>query len=75
MNQSALEGGEGEEMVEAVGRQVEAGVQSSTGRPKLSGRHKIGYADSNGGLMNVYFRAGPGRRTCASIHEHSSVTD
>ena len=34
----------------AVGWQVEAGVQSSTGSPKLFDRYKIGYADSNGGI-------------------------
>ena len=29
----------------AVGWQVEVGVQSSTGRPKLFDKYKIGYAD------------------------------
>ena len=31
-----------------MGWQVEAWVQSSTGRPKLFAMYKIGYADSNG---------------------------
>ena len=32
----------------SMGWQVEAGVQSSMGRPKLFDMYKIGYADSNG---------------------------
>ena len=47
-----------------MGRRVEAGVQSSTGGPKLFDRHEIGYADSNGGIDERGFscqaRAKPG---------------
>ena len=45
-----------------MGRQVESGVQSSTGRMKLLGRYKIGYADWNGAIDERGFswRARPG---------------
>ena len=46
-------------------RRLVCNVQSSTGRPKLFDRYKIGYADSNGGVDERGFscraRAEPGR--------------
>ena len=47
-----------------MGRQVEDGVQPSTGRPKLFDKDKIGYADSNDDIAERGFscraRAKPG---------------
>ena len=69
MNQSALDGGRGGGG-RAVGRQVEAGVLSSTGKLELFDRYKIGYADSNVVIDKRGFRVGPGKAGLDTLFIH-----